>query len=737
MNIPRTKEPQPLSRRGFLQASALAGGGLLLGGTFAVPGRAGAAADTASAVVNAFVSITPDNVVTIMAQNPEIGQGVKTMLPMLIAEELDVPWEQVQVEQADYDGSKYSGQFAGGSMATPMHYENMRRMGAATKAMLVEAAAKEWGTAPTKITAADGKLTFKKKEATYGEMASAAAKVTPPNARSLPLKDPSTFKIIGQPIGGVDNPKIVTGRPLFGIDVELPGMKYAVLERCPVHGGKVKEANLDAVLAAPGVTQAFVIDSGDSPLGAMGSAVVVNGVAIVGDSWWLVNEARKKLDVTWDEGETKTQSTVSFDAQAEALSKKAPEQVMKADGDASAALAGAAKTVQAAYSYPFLAHAALEPGNTTAHWKGGEIEVWSPSQTPQMANRDLAKLMGIGEDKVTFHLTRMGGGFGRRLYYDYVLEAALIAKQVDAPVKLLWSREDDTRHDYFRPGGYHYFEGGVDAAGKLTAWKDHFVSFGKGNNFAPSANMAPNEFPQAFVPNFELGTSKMELGVITGALRAPTSNAIAFVVQSFVDELAHAAGKDPLQFRLDLLDSATEGARTAFDPQRMKAVLETVRDQSGWGKANLPEGTAQGVAFHFSHRGYFAEVVQASVTKEGELSVDKIWVAGDVGSQIINPSNAENQVQGAALDGLSQALDEEITIDGGSIKQSNFHNFKLLRMDQAPPVEVTWVKSDNAPTGLGEPALPPVPPALCNAIFEITGKRVRSLPLSKHDLSWA
>ena len=663
-----------------------------------------------------------------MAQNPEIGQGVKTMLPMLIAEELDIPWSQVRVEQADFDPTKYRGQMAGGSMATPMHYESMRRAGAAARSMLVEAAAKEWGAKPEKCTTEAGVVHFKNKSMSYGELASAAARLEPPNPRTVALKDPKDFTIIGQPIPGVDNPKIVVGEPLFGIDVSVPGMKHAVFEKCPVHGGRVKSVDLDAVKAAPGVTDAFVVDSNAAQL-------PINGVAIVGDSWWLVNEARGKLEVTWEEGSTATQSTEDFDRQAQALSKKAPEQTLTSDGDAAGALGSAAKTLKAAYEYPFLAHAPLEPQNTTAHFRDGELEMWAPTQTPQFARGDLGKAVGIPQDKVTIHLTRMGGGFGRRLYFDYMLEAALIAQQAGVPVKLLWTREDDTRYDFFRPGGYHFLEGGLDDAGNLVAWRDHFVTFGEGRRFAPSAEMSRNEFPQAFVPNYALEASKMPLGIPTGALRAPTSNAISFVVQSFIDELAAEAGKDPLQFRLDLLDSAPAGTKTAFDPQRMKAVLELVRDKSGWGKTDLADGTGQGVAFHFSHRGYFAEVVQATISPEGELGVDKIWVAGDVGNQIVNPSNAVNQVQGAALDGLGQALDQEITFEGGRTKQSNFHDFKLLRMDQAPPVEVHFVKSDHPPTGLGEPALPPVPPALCNAIFSVTGKRVRSLPLSKHDLS--
>ena len=734
-----------LSRRGFLHVTALAGGGMLLGARFSLDGAGKAVAATADATangdaaLNAFIRLTPDGIATIMAQNPEIGQGVKTMLPMLIAEELDIPWSQVRVEQADFDATKYRGQMAGGSMATPMHYESMRRVGAAARAMLVAAAAKEWKTKPEKCTTEAGAVRFKNKSLSYGELASAAAEVEPPNLRTVPLKDPKDFKIIGQEIPGVDNPKIVTGKPLFGIDVTVPGMKYAVFEKCRIHGGKVKSANLDAVKASPGVTDAFVVDPTGSaaPSPSMFQVGLPNGIAIVGDSWWLVNEARSKLEVTWDEGPTASQSTAAFDRQAEELSKQAPEQDLTNDGDAAGALASAAKTLEAAYQYPFLAHAPLEPQNTTAHFHNGELEMWAPIQTPQFARGDLAKALGIPEDGITIHLTRMGGGFGRRLYWDYMLEAALIARQAEVPVKLVWTREDDTRFDYFRPGGYHFLQGGLDDSGSLVAWHDHFVSFGEGPRFAQSAEMARNEFPQAFVPNFHLAASKMPLGIPTGALRAPTSNAISFVVQSFIDELATEAGKDPLQFRLDLLDAAPAGARTSFDAGRMKAVLELVRDKSGWGKANLPEGTGQGVAFHFSHRGYFAEVIQATVSKEGELGVDKIWVAGDVGRQLVNPSNAVNQVQGAALDGLGQALDQEITFDGGRTNESNFHNFKLLRIDQAPPVEVHWVMTDNQPTGLGEPALPPVPPALCNAIFAVTGKRIRSLPISKHDLSWA
>jgi isoquinoline 1-oxidoreductase beta subunit len=747
-----------VDRRAFLRVTALAGGGLMFGSFLEFGETASAFAATlgggaAETALGNYVRITPDGIVTIIAKNPEIGQGVKTMLPMLIADELDVDWKNVRIEQAMLDTVKYQpAQSAGGSTATPNNWLPQRRVGAAARAMLVTAAAQTWNVPEGELETSSGVVRHKASGRTiaYGQLLDKAATVTPPALDDkLPLKDPKNFKIIGTKVPGVDNHSIVTGKKLFGIDVTLDGMLYAVYEKCPVWGGKVVSANIDEIRNEPGVKHVFVINAPPPPAPPANAPAqnaanqlpflsgLLGGVAIVADNWWLANQARKKLKVQWDEGTTASNSTASFNAKAAELAKGAPLKNLRKDGDVDAALKSAAKTVNAEYYYPFIAHAPLEPQNSTALFKDGKMEIWSPSQSPAGGRGVTAQALGLTQNDITIHMTRVGGGFGRRLNNDYMVEAAAIAKQIPGtPVKLLWSREDDITHDFYRPAGHHFLSGGVDASGKIVAWRNHFVSYGKGESFTQSGNLAPTEFPSRFIPNFELGYSILDSGVPTGFLRAPGSNAIAFVMQSFIDELANAAGKDPLQVRIDMMSNAT--GETAEFASRVKGVLEMVRDKSPWAnRASLPKGTGLGCAFHFSHRGYFAEVVQATVSKAGELKVDKVWVAGDIGSQIINASNAESQAQGAVLDGIAEALAQEITIDKGRAVQQNFNTFPLLRMRQAPPVEVHWKITEFPPTGLGEPALPPVVPALCNAIYAATGKRVRSLPLSKQDLKWS
>ncbi len=738
-----------VTRRDFLRVSALAGGGILLA-SYARPldaiERLGLPdAALADPTLSAYVRITPDGLVTITAKNPEIGQGIKTMLPMLIAEELDVEWANVRVEQADLDSTRYPSQIAGGSTATPINWLPMRRIGAAGRAMLVSAAAARWDVPANSLDTDKGVVYHRasNRSATYGELASAAASVVPPELASIPLKHPSQFRIIGTRVKTVDSHRIVTGKPLFGIDVTVPGMHYATFVKCPVFGGKVRSANLDAIKAMPGITHAFVVD------GLITTPVqgLASGVAIVGKNWWLTQQARKQLAVMWDEGETAQQSSAGFSAKATALFAQQPHRSIRKDGDVTAALAGAATVITAEYRYPFIAHAPLEPQNCTAHVTNGRCEIWTNSQTPEGGRGLVARTLGIDPTQITVHMVRAGGGFGRRLYNDYMAEAAWIAKEAGVPVKLLWTREDDMQHDFYRPGGFHAFKGGLDIDGTLVAFHNHFVSYGEGERFAPSADIGRTEFPAGFVPNLSFDASVMPLGVPTGALRAPRSNALSFAFQGFIDELAIAGGKDPLQFRLDLLNSEMTSATEAggspqqraagFDAERMRGVLEQLRDVSGWGTGALPKGTGRGVAFYFSHRGYFAEVVQATVSQAGEVKVDKVWAVGDVGSEIINPNHAEQQVQGAVLDGFGQAFGQEITFTGGKTDQGNFHNFPLLRMRQSAPVEVHWRKTAFAPTGIGEPAMPPALPALINAIYMATGKRVRTLPLSNVDLKWA
>jgi isoquinoline 1-oxidoreductase beta subunit len=697
---------------------------------------------------NNYIKVAPDGTVTIIAKNPEVGQGIKTMLPMLIAEELDVDWDKVKIEQADFNPAKYAAQSAGGSTATPTNWEPMRQVGAAARAMFVTAAAQTWGVPEAGLTTASGRVISGTKSIGYGELAAKVASLPAPDFASLKLKDSSAYKIIGHTQKGVDVADIVTGKAVFTIDVKLPGTQYAVFQRCPVLGGKVASANLDEIKKMPGIKSVFVVDRPELTTISGRPGDLVSGVAILGETWWHAQKARQALKVTWNEGPNATGSSTEFAKRADELSKQAPMSTSRKDGDFDTAIKGAVKVVEANYAYPFISHAPLEPQGATALFRDGKVEIWTDSQQPGQGRGGVAQTLGIQQNDVTLHMTRGGGGFGRRLTNDYMVEAAWIAKEAGVPVKLLWSREDDMQHDYYRPAGFQYLRAGVDASGKIVAWRNHFVGYAEGTT-PVTGTIGATEFPQRFIPNYELHVSTMPLGLRTGALRAPGSNAIAFVIHSFLDELAHAAGRDPVQFRLDLLDSEQPQAAIApggrggafgggFNASRARGVLQMVAEKSNWGKTALPKGTGMGVAFHFSHQGYFAEVAQVSVDAAKKVKVQKVWVAADVGMQIINPGAAENIVQGGIIDGLSEAMAQKITIEKGRVEQQSFPQHPMVRLAQSPPeIQVHFLTSTNRPTGLGEPSLPPIVPALTNAIFVASGVRVRSLPLSDSGFSWA
>jgi isoquinoline 1-oxidoreductase beta subunit len=751
-----------IDRRSFLKVSAFGSGGVLLGlyaPNVKAQGRGGPQAPVDP---HAFIRVAVDGTVTIVAKNPELGQGVKNMLPMLIAEELDVDWKGIKIEQADLDTTKYNGQSAGGSTATPNNWTPMRQAGAAGRTLFVAAAAKTWNVEPSECTTASGRVhhAASNRSLGYGELAATVATLPAPSIDSIKLKDPKDYKIIGKSTTGVEVKNIVTGKPIFAIDVTMPGMLYAAYQKCAVLGGKVVTSNIEDIKKMPGIRHAFVVDRPEITNVVVGDPGLESGIAIVADTWWLAQSARKKLQVTWNEGPRANQSSEEFARRADEMSKKEPQRTLRKDGDPDAAFKTAAKVVEAAYSYPFISHAPLEPQGATAHYKDGKLEIWTNSQQPSSGRGQVSKTTGVAETDITLHFVRGGGGFGRRLTNDYMIEAGYIAKEVGVPVKLLWSREDDMAHDYYRPGGFQYLKGGVDASGKLIAWQNHFISYGEvpasadePPRFVSSGAMGPTEFPQRYIPNYALHTSLQPLGIRTGALRAPSSNAFAFVIQQFIDELAHAAGKDPVQFRLELLNSAIVptdppaqngrggrggGAPSGLNPDRMKGVVQLVAEKSNWGKRTLPKGTGMGVAFHFSHMGHFAHVAEVKVDGN-KVKVNKIWVAADVGSHIINPGAAENICQGGVIDGLSEMMGQEITVEKGRVVQTNYHQHTMIRLAQAPPeIQVDFLINPNfTPTGLGEPALPPALPAVANAIFAATGKRYRDMPLSKSGLSWA
>jgi isoquinoline 1-oxidoreductase subunit beta len=736
-----------LDRRSFLKVTATAGGAFVLG----IYGRPAALAQGARRFSNAvqplaFVRIAPDGTVTIIAKNPEAGQGVKTQLPMLIAEELDVDWKSVRVEQADGDDKLYGFQFLGGSTATPMNWDPLRRVGAAWRQMLVSTAAADWRVPESECATKAGRVLHAAsgRSAGYGELVAKAASLTPPALDSVKLKDPAHYTIIGTSQAGVDNRAVVTGQAVFGIDVQLPGMLHAVLHRCPVYGGKVKTANTEEIAKLPGVQKVILVEgtvSDDAVLPL--NPGLEPGVAILADTWWQAQSARRSLKVDWDFGRGASQDSSTFAQQATDALEQPFGQVVSAYGDVDAALKDASKVLEATYAYPFLSHNTLEPQGSTADFKDGKLEIWSTTQDPAAVRRLTAALTGISESGVTVHMIRAGGSFGRRFVNDDDVEAAWLSKQAGRPVHITWSREDDMTHDNYRPAATIGLKAGLDAKGSVVAWRQHFVTFGDGKRTPFDAGVDPQEFPAGYAPAYQLGmSSSIPLACKTGPLRAPGANGRAFVLQSFLDELAFAAGRDLLDLQLELLSrqpvSAPESrpGRPGMNAERLRGVLELVAEKSNWRNRKKEKGRGMGIGAFFCHQSYFAEVAEVSVDSQNRITVHQIWAAGDVGSHVINPRAAENQAIGGIIDGLSQ-MEQEITFAKGQAEQSNFTQQPMLRMRQTPRIEVHFRPTEFPPTGLGEPMLPPVIPAVTNAVFAATGKRIRTLPLKRSGFAFA
>ena len=715
-----------IGRREFLKLTGVVGGGLMLSFT-----GLRAAATGGALRPNGFLRIDSEGI-TLYAKNPEIGQGVKTSLPMIVAEELDAAWEDVAVVQSPIDEAAYGPQVAGGSNSIRVNWELLRRAGATARAMLVGAAAVRLGVPPAELATRDSHVVHAATGARlpYTELAGAAAAMPVPAADTLPLKSPDRFRLLGRRVSGVDNEALVRGEPLFGIDQSLPGMKFAVYQKCPAQGGRVRSFNYREIKELSGINDVFALAGNGNSLELM------PGIAIVADSTWAALSAKRKLRVDWDESTAARDSWSGAVAEAGRLRHQAGATRVVETGDVDTALASSAQRLESFYTYHFASHAQLEPQNCTAWFRNGAVELWAPTQTPHRGIGNVASTLGIPPDRVTVHQTRCGGGFGRRLYNDFMCEAAAIAKRVDGPVKLQWTREDDMSHDLFRAGGFHQLEGSLDGEGRISGWRDHFITFADRGRPVSGGSLRPDVFPAGFIDNLRVEQTALDWRTRCGAWRAPGSNVFGFVIQSFIHELAVAAGRDHLEVLLQILGPARwlePGNPRALHTGRAAGVVRLAAERAGWGRA-MPSGRGLGLAFYFSHAGHVAQVADVSVDADRKIKVHRVTVAADVGP-IVNLSGAENQLEGSVVDGLSTMAGLSVTFENGRAEQSNFDRYPMLRMPDAPPVDIHFVASDFPPSGLGEPGLPPLAPAVCNAIFAATGHRIRTMPISEEGFS--
>ncbi|MBK7704204.1 MAG: xanthine dehydrogenase family protein molybdopterin-binding subunit [Acidobacteria bacterium] len=712
-----------IDRRSFLKASLTAGGALLV--TISMPQISRAAEKFAPGTAagdfqpNAFIKISKDGKVTVTVGQAEMGQGVYTSLPMIVADELEVDWSNVTYESAPaaaaFANPLFGTQGTGGSTSVKAFFAPLRKSAATVREMLVSAAAQQWGVATDSCKAENGKVVHAAtgKSLNYGDLLEAAAKIAP--SANPKLKDPKDFKYIGTSVKRLDSPAKVNGRAVFGLDVRLPGMLYATVQRSPVIGGKVKSVDDTAAKAVKGVRNVITLES---------------GVAVVADNYFAASRGRRALKIVWDEGKMATVSSESILASYIEAAEKEKGLVAKKIGDADAARSKAVKTVEAVYIAPFLAHATMEPMNFTADVRADSAELWGGSQLQMVVQARIAKALGFAPDKVKVNTTLLGGGFGRRVGIDYVLDSALLSKATGKPVKVVWTREDDIQNDFYRPFTYNKISAGIDADGKPVFWDHRIVNASLMASLAepvfgfpfPDGQLDDSSFEGAHnlpyqIPNLQVDWIRKDTGVPGGFWRSVGSSHTAFTVECFLDELAAAAGKDPLEYRLSLLDKNSRHA----------GVLRLAAEKAGW--ATKPAaGVFRGIAVAESFGSFVAQVAEVSVGKDGAVKVHRVVCAVDCG-QVVNPDTVAAQMEGGIVYGLTAALYGEITLKTGRVQQSNFNNYKMLRMSEMPKVEVHILPSKEPHGGVGEPGTPPIAPAVVNAIFAATGKRVRSLPI--------
>jgi isoquinoline 1-oxidoreductase subunit beta len=730
------------SRREFLRTGAAGSAALVVGFRLSAPAFAGQATEQEKKTPNPFdawVRITPDNRVTLIVGKSEMGQGIMTALPMILAEELCVDWKNVKVEQAPTNPKIYD-LGTGGSGSVAGSWLPLRRAGAAAREMLIAAAAKKWEVGADTCKAVDGQVVHgnPKRYLSYGELVEAATKLPIPNFNTVPLKNSDDFTLVGHDTRRYEARAKASGTAVFGIDSRVPGMLYAVVARCPAFGGKLVSFDATKAKAVPGVRDVLSFETSGR------GASTTGGVAVLAVNSWAAMQGRNALEVKWDLGPAAKESSAGLHEQFLANAAK-PGKIVRNDGDADSVLASSAKKIEAAYEFPFAAHACMEPMNCTVHIRPDGAEAWVPTQAPQWAQGVIAEAAKLPPEKVIVHTTLMGGGFGRRYQADFVMEAAQVAKAAGKPVMVLWTREDDMQHDFYRPASYHKMQGALDANGNLAAWKHFQTSTSIAAKWRQNGAEKPEqgEFGTGstipyLTPNIRIEYTLAESSVPRAWWRSVEHSTSGFVVESFIDELAAAAGQDPLAFRLKLIgadrmiplfDAEKE---PPLDTARLKGVLRLAAEKAGWGTP-LPKGQGRGIAAFYSFDSYTAAVAEVSV-KNKAVKLERLVYAVDCGRPI-NPEGVRAQVESAAIYGLSASLYDAITISGGRVEQANFNNYGMPRMNDAPKTEVHVVISKEEPTGIGEPGLPVVAPAMCNAIFAATGKRMRRLPIQPQDLA--